>query len=115
MKDIETNTSAVHQGDMPPLILLHDIITRQTPLRGDKLALRFEGASLTYKDIDEGSSKTASGLQSLSVAPNERVAYLGKNSHIYYELLFGVAKAGAELCPINWSLALPEILSLIHI
>ncbi len=114
MTKLENTTNAIHQGDMPPVILLHEIITRQVAIRPDKVALHFEGASLTYREIDEGSSKAARGLQSLNVKPDERVAYLGKNSHVYYELLFGVAKAGAVICPINWRLALPEILYVLN-
>lgn len=88
---------------------LPDIVTRQVPIRPSKTALIFEGASLTYKELDDGSNRTANGLIKWGVKPGDRVGYLGKNSHHYYELLFGVAKAGAVLCPINWRLALPEI------
>lgn len=94
---------------LPKLEVLSDIVTRQVPIRPNKTALIFEGNSLTYKELDDGSNRTANGLLSWGVKPGDRIAYLGKNSHHYYELLFGVAKAGAVLCPINWRLALPEI------
>jgi acyl-CoA synthetase (AMP-forming)/AMP-acid ligase II len=37
------------------------------------------------------------------------VGYLGKNSDLYFELLFGAARAGAAFVPVNWRLATPEI------
>ena len=39
----------------------------------------------------------------------ERIAYLGKNSDIYFELLLGAMKANVVMAPVNWRLAGPEI------
>jgi long-chain acyl-CoA synthetase len=39
----------------------------------------------------------------------DRIAYVGKNSDHYFELLFGAAKAGVVLAPIGWRLAPREI------
>lgn len=75
----------------------------------DKVALKFEGQNLTYRDFEKHSNKVANGLLSLGLKPDERVGYLGKNSHHFYELLFGIAKAGGVICPINWRLAVPEV------
>ena len=113
---LNTESGSDPKAVLPILTGLSDILSRQTGLRGDKTALVFEGQSLTYSELDAGANKTANGLLNLDVIPNERVGHLGKNSHYYYELLFGTCRAGAVLCPINWRLALPEILlSLIHI
>ena len=114
MTGLENKTTAILQGDMPPVLVLPDILTRQVDIRPDKVALQFEGDSLTYRELDHGSNRTANGLLSLNVKPDERVGFLGKNSHIYYELLFGIAKAGGVTCPINWRLALPEILYVLN-
>jgi len=37
------------------------------------------------------------------------VAYLGKNLDVYYEMLFGAAKARATLAGMNYRLAAPEL------
>ncbi len=42
-------------------------------------------------------------------SPRERIAYLGKNSDIYFELLLGAMKANVVMAPVNWRLAGPEI------
>ena len=94
---------------LPVLKVLPDLVTRQVAIRPDKTAFIFEGDSMTYKELDEGSNKVSNGLISWGVKPGQRVGYLGKNSHHYYELLMGTAKSGGVLCPINWRLAVTEI------
>jgi long-subunit acyl-CoA synthetase (AMP-forming) len=48
-------------------------------------------------------------LSGFGVCNQGRIGYLGKNSDIYLELLFGVVRAGAVLVPLNWRLAVAEI------
>jgi acyl-CoA synthetase (AMP-forming)/AMP-acid ligase II len=38
-------------------------------------------------------ARVANALQAQGVRPRERIAYLGKNSDIYFELLMGAMKA----------------------
>ena len=45
--------------------------------------------------------------------PPANVGFLGKNSSRYFELLFGVVKAGCAMAPLNWRLAVPEIVAII--
>ena len=99
---------------LPILYGLSDIVTRQAAIRPNKTALIFEEQNLTYASLDKGANRVANGLLSLGLKPDERVGYLGKNSHFYYELLFGTCRAAGVLCPINWRLALPEILYVLN-
>jgi acyl-CoA synthetase (AMP-forming)/AMP-acid ligase II len=43
------------------------------------------------------------------VRPGERVCLLVKTSDAAFEVIFGIAKAGAVFAPVNWRLAPPEI------
>lgn len=95
--------------DTSILRLLSDLVVRQVSVRPNKPAFIFEGNTLTYKQLDEGSNRVANGLLSWGTQPDQRIGYLGKNSHHYYELLLGVSKSGGVLCPINWRLAEAEI------
>ena len=79
-----------------------------------KTAFIFEGQSTSYGDLDTQSNQTAHALIDLGLQPDERVGYLGKNSHNYYELMLGITKAGGVICPINWRLAPPEIAYIIN-
>ena len=54
-------------------------------------------------------NRVANALIALGVKPRERIAYLGKNSDIYFELLLGAMKANVVMAPVNWRLAGPEI------
>src|SRR5262249_35473973 len=48
------------------------------------------------------------------VRPQARIAHLDKSSDIFFELLFGAAKAGAVLVSVNWRLAGPEIVHIVN-
>jgi len=109
-----TQNETLSASDLPVLKTLPDLVTRQVALQPHKTAFIFEGDSLSYKDLDDGSNRIANGLLAWDLKADERVGYLGKNAHHYYELLFGVAKAGGVLCPINWRLALPEIVYVLN-
>ena len=73
---------------LPILYGLSDIVTRQAAIRPNKTALIFEEQNLTYASLDKGANRVANGLLSLGLKPDERVGYLGKNSHFYYCLLY---------------------------
>jgi long-chain acyl-CoA synthetase len=88
---------------------LGDIARLQARRRGDATALTFEGRAVSYAAFDRHASQVANGLIGLGVKPGDRVTYLGKNSDLYFEALFGATKAGAVMAPINWRLAPPEV------
>jgi acyl-CoA synthetase (AMP-forming)/AMP-acid ligase II len=77
--------------------------------RPDRIVFHFEERVQRYADLDRNSSRGANALIALGLKPDDRVAYLGKNSDIYFELLLAVAKAGGVMSPVNWRLAVPEI------
>ena len=88
---------------------LGELVRAQAARYGDKAALRFEGTSTSYAELDVRATRVANGLIAAGIRPGDRVSYLGKNDAIYYELLFGAAKAGAVMVPVNWRLAAAEI------
>lgn len=88
---------------------LADVVRVQARTRGDATALVFEGRSTDYTTLDRHASRVANGLIALGVTPNERIAYLGKNSDLFIELLMGAVKAKVVTAPVNWRLAGPEI------
>jgi acyl-CoA synthetase (AMP-forming)/AMP-acid ligase II len=77
--------------------------------RPGHVALIFGGRAVTYSDLNRHASMIANGLIEAGVARHDRVALLAGNSDHYIELLFGIIKAGATPCPINWRLAPGEI------
>ena len=78
-------------------------------VRGERVAMTFEGRETTYGQLDRRASRVANGLLATCATTQARVAVLDKNSDQFLELLFGAAKARAVLVPVNWRLAAPEI------
>jgi long-chain acyl-CoA synthetase len=69
----------------------------------------FEGRHTTYAELDAASSRVARALIAAGLKPGDRIAHLGKNSDLYYELLWGAAKAGVVMVPVNWRLVPREV------
>jgi acyl-CoA synthetase (AMP-forming)/AMP-acid ligase II len=88
---------------------LADVIRAQGNARGDTMAFDFEGRRTSFAELDAHTNQVAHGLEALGVRPGERIAYLGKNSDVYFELLLGAMKTKVVMAPVNWRLAGPEI------
>ncbi|MGW0576124.1 long-chain-fatty-acid--CoA ligase [Streptomyces sp. NPDC002920] len=82
---------------------------RHAEHRPDLPAVLCEGRTLTYGDLHHESNRLAHALRAAGLAPGDRVAYLGKESEHYYEILFACAKSGTVLVPVNWRLTAPEV------
>ncbi|MFG2142719.1 fatty acid--CoA ligase [Streptomyces sp. NPDC048696] len=78
-------------------------------LRPTTPAVLCEGRTLTYGQLHRESNRIAHALRAAGLAPGDRVAYLGKESEHYYEILFACAKSGTVLVPVNWRLTAPEV------
>jgi acyl-CoA synthetase (AMP-forming)/AMP-acid ligase II len=88
---------------------LGDIVRFQARERGEKTAFLFEGRRTSYADFDAHTNRVANALIAEGVGPQGRVAFLDKNSDLFYEVVFGCAKANAVSVGINWRLAPPEV------
>src|SRR5258708_24376371 len=88
---------------------LADMLRARAKTRGNAIAFEFEGRQTSFAEFDIKTNRVANALKALGVKPRERIAYLGKNSDIYFELLLGAMKANVVMAPVNWRLAGPEI------
>jgi long-chain acyl-CoA synthetase len=86
-----------------------DIARNHARVRGDRIAMQFEGRVTTFADLDKQSNQAANALVAAGVKQGDRVAYLGKNSDHYFEIWFAAAKAGAIIAPIGWRLSPAEV------
>ncbi len=91
-----------------------DIVRHQGRERSNSIAFEYEGSVLTFGELDRRSNRAANALAALGVKKGDRVAYIGKNSHIYFEILAGAAKLGAVMTPVNWRLARPEVVYVVN-
>src|SRR4030081_1318471 len=88
---------------------LADMVRARAKARGDATAYEFEGRQISFAEFDILTNRVANALIALGLKPGERIAYLGKNSDIYFELLMGAMKAKVVMAPVNWRLAGPEV------
>src|SRR3954447_3107137 len=88
---------------------LAEMVRARAKSRGDAIAFEFEGRQTSFADFDILTNRVANALIAQGVKRHERIAYLGKNSDIYFELLLGAMKANVVMAPVNWRLAGPEI------
>jgi fatty-acyl-CoA synthase len=88
---------------------LADMVRARAKSRGDAVVYEFEGRQTSFAQFDVVTNQVANALKAQGVKPRERIAYLGKNSDVYFELLMGAIKANVVMAPVNWRLAGPEI------
>ncbi|WP_417322225.1 fatty acid--CoA ligase [Erythrobacter aureus] len=74
-----------------------------------QVALEQDGKALTFAALDERSRRIVAMLKAQGLAKGDRVAWLGKNARLYFELFYSAARMGVVMVPIGWRLAAPEI------
>lgn len=83
-------------------------------LRPNQIALIDEhGHRTTYAQMYEASKTAAARLQQLGVTAGDRVATLTANRPEFLHLLFGCARVGAILVPLNWRLTKAELAGIV--
>jgi fatty-acyl-CoA synthase len=75
----------------------------------DRIALRHDGAELTYAQLHDRVTRLAEVLRGLGVIAGDRVAYLGPNHPSFFETMFATWAAGGIFVPLNTRLAGPEL------
>lgn len=93
---------------------LADITRQQRRLRPDAIAHVFEDRVTRFGELDQRANRVAQGLIGLGLGRQSRLAYLGKNSDRFFEMIYGAFKANVVTVSVNWRLALPEIVYIIN-
>lgn len=88
---------------------LAGVFEEQSQHTPDDPALIFEGRTWTYAEMEERSNRAAMAFLALGLKPGDRVAWLARNVATFWHALFGAAKMGVVLTPINWRLAPAEV------
>lgn len=103
---------AERPSNMPPrpqFERLSEMLESRAAIFADKPALICSGEVTSYRDLAAAAAQVAVGLAGAGVGKGDRVAYFGRNRARLFELIFGAARLGAAVVPINWRLADPEI------
>src|SRR5579871_6522961 len=88
---------------------LGELIASRAREQGGQPAVLFAGQTLSYADLEARANRAANALRSLGIGRGDRVAFLDKNGLEFFDLLFGAAKLGAVLAPLNYRLAPAEM------
>jgi acyl-CoA synthetase (AMP-forming)/AMP-acid ligase II len=92
---------------------LPDIVRHYGRTTPDKTALIEGRHRISFRELDRSSNRLAQAVVRHGAKPGTVVAFLGKNSIPFFEIMFGCAKAGAVLLPLNWRLAAPELVPIV--
>src|SRR4051812_15838272 len=79
---------------------------RRTP---DVAALRFEGAGLSYAELDARVSRLARALSERGIGVGDRIAVLALNGMEVWEAYLAGVRLGAIVVPVNFRLVADEI------
>ena len=91
------------------LYSIADTVRTRAKELADDIALVFEDKGISFAQLDQASNRCANGLLDAGIKPGDRIAFLGKNSPVYFELIAAAAKIRAVVTPLNWRLAGPEL------
>jgi fatty-acyl-CoA synthase len=90
---------------------LPDLIAKRAALTPGRIALEdaASGRCLDYAGLDARAGRAAALMAANGVGGGDRVAVLTRNRIEFFELLFGCAKLGAVLVPLNWRMPPAEL------
>jgi fatty-acyl-CoA synthase len=97
------------------IVDLPDLLAKRAALSADRVAFEdaATGRTLTYAELNDHAGRAGSLLAARGVGKGDRVAILTRNRLEFFELLFGCAKLGAILVPLNWRMPPAELDGLI--
>ncbi|HEX8442687.1 MAG TPA: AMP-binding protein [Allosphingosinicella sp.] len=92
-----------------------DITAKRAELSPNSVAFEevATGRVWSYGQLDHRAGQLASLLAARGITPGDRVAILCRNRVAFFELLFGCAKLGAILVPLNWRMPPAELAQLV--
>ncbi|MCW1383458.1 long-chain-fatty-acid--CoA ligase [Novosphingobium sp. KCTC 2891] len=77
--------------------------------RPDAIAQEQGERLTTYAELEVISRRVAAFLESKGLKKGDRIAWIGKNDDLYFQLLFGAGRVGVVMAPIGWRLAPAEM------
>jgi carnitine-CoA ligase len=80
---------------------VRDLLEQQAAAIGQRPFVTFEGASLSFAELDRRVNSVAAGLTEAGVREGDNVALLLRNSFEFLYAWFALAKLGAVMVPVN--------------
>ncbi|OLF81154.1 acid--CoA ligase [Maricaulis sp. W15] len=95
--------------------IVTDITARRAALTPDRPAFHDvkSGEIVSFAALEDRCARAATLMADRGVGPGDRVAILCRNRVEFFEALFGCAKLGAILAPLNWRMPARELADLL--
>jgi len=93
---------------------LGDVPRKGSTIFRDRVAMVFEGKSITYGEMENRVNCFANALINLGLRKGDRLTILAENSYKYMEVYFATAKAGMSVTPLNFRLSDAELTYIIN-
>lgn len=108
---IKAQAQGLPLSHLEEMLWIGDVAARGAAHHPERAALIFaeRGKTLSYSLLDQYSNAFAAEVARRGLCAGDRVAYLGRNSDLYYPILFGAIRAGIVLVPLNWRQSASEI------
>ena len=92
-------------GDATDFLTFDEFIRHWADDRPERTAIREGDRAFTYAELEERTARVATALIAAGLKKGDRIAWIGKNSDLYFTLFFGAARAGIVMAPIGWRLS----------
>ncbi|WP_374004953.1 amino acid adenylation domain-containing protein [Bacillus velezensis] len=89
------------ETEKPEYDTVHAMFERQAAKTPDQIAIRYEGESVTYKELNESANKLARLLQKRGLKREEPVGVMLGRSPSLAAAVLGILKAGGAFVPID--------------
>ena len=91
------------------LISIDDFIRHWAAERPERTIFEEAGERLTFAGMERLSLQMATAFAEAGIAKGDRIAWYGKNSALYFQLLFAAGRIGVVMVPVGWRLAPAEV------
>ncbi|MEY4269354.1 MAG: hypothetical protein RLZZ58_570 [Pseudomonadota bacterium] len=90
------------------MVTFDEFITHWAHMRPDRIALREGDRTTSWAELEDRTARIIGGLQAAGLTKGDRIAWIGKNSDLYFTLFFAAARMGVVMVPVGWRLAPAE-------
>ena len=90
------------------LLTFDDFIMHWAEDRRDRPALREDDRQYSYGELEQVTAQVVAYLMNSGLKKGDRIAWIGKNSDLYFALFYGAARLGVVMVPVGWRLAPTE-------
>src|SRR5215216_3137327 len=86
-----------------------DRLLRSASEHTDRIAIRLDDRTLTYRELDDASARVAASLQARGVEPGDRVGIMLPNIAQFPAVYYGIVRAGGVVVPMDPLLKAREV------